>query len=246
MPQLPAGTVTFLFTDIEGSTRLAEHLGDAAWQRVFADYRRLVRDAVEVSGGHVYQDQGESFLFVFERAKDAVLTAIKAQRALARHPWPEGITLRVRMGLHSGEPVVAGDGYAGLDIHRAARICSAGHGGQILLSETTRGLTADALPNGISLRDLGEYWLKDLSHAQRLFQVIVPDLPMDFPPLRSLDVPRNNLPRQLTSFIGREREIQEATRLLTTGCAGGKPRCSRGPAGKGPVWRGSPGLLAAG
>ncbi len=214
MVRLPTGTVTFLFTDIEGSTRLVQHLGDARSEQIFADHRRLLRDAVEAAGGSVAEDQGESFLFVFKRARDAVLAAVTAQRALAAHPWPEGGAIRVRVGLHTGEPVSAGETYVGVDVHRVVRICQAGHGGQVLLSQTTRDLVEQDLPGGVSLRDLGEHQLKDLAKPQRLFQVVIPNLPNDFPPLRSLDVLPNNLPRQLTSFIGREKEIVEIRRLL--------------------------------
>ncbi len=214
MRPLPTGTLTFLFTDIEGSTRLIQHLGDVRSEKVFTDYRRLLCDAVNAGGGHVYEDQGESFLFVFRSAKDAVLASVAAQRAFLSHSWPDGVALRVRMGVHTGEPVSSGEGYVGVDVHRVARICQAGHGGQILLSAAARELIEDDLPSGFSLRDLGEHQLKDLTRSQRLFQVIATDLPSDFPPLRSLDVLPNNLPRQLTIFVGREREIGEIKRLL--------------------------------
>ncbi len=213
---LPTGTVTFLFTDIEGSTRLIQQLGDVRSKQVFADYRLLLLNAAQAATGHLWEDQGESFLFVFQRAKDAVTAAVRGQRALTAHSWPEGSTLGVRMGLHTGEPVSTGDGYVGVDVHRVARICHAGHGGQVLLSETTRGLVADDLPDGVDLRDMGEHRLKDLARPHWLFQVLIPDLPSDFPPLKSLDVLPNNLPIQLTSFIGREREIDEVKRLLST------------------------------
>ncbi len=216
MVGLPTGTVTFLFTDIEGSTRLAQTLGDDRWQQVFADHRRLLQQAVDTAGGILYQDQGESFLVVFQRAKDAVLAAVAAQRALAAHSWPHDGALRVRMGVHSGEPLMAGNDYAGIDLHRAARICAAGHGGQVLLSEATRGLIADGLPECLTLRDLGEYRLKDLGQAQHLYQVMTPDLPADFPALQSLDVRPHNLPVQLTSFIGRNREMAGVKKMLTT------------------------------
>ena len=140
MARLPAGTVTFFFTDIEASTRLLQHVGDVTGAQIFADHRRLLRDAFQAGGGYEYQDQSESFLIVFQSAKDAVRSAAAAQRAIATHPWPEGAMLRVRMGLHSGEPVVAADGYVGLDVHRAARICAAGYGGQVLISERTCAL----------------------------------------------------------------------------------------------------------
>ncbi len=227
MSHLPTGTVTFLFTDIEGSTRLIQHLGDSRSEKVFADYRRLLCDAVNAAGGHVYEDQGESFLFVFQRARDAVLAGIATQRALVGHSWPESTALRVRMGLHTGEPVGTGEGYVGVDVHKVARICRAGHGGQILISQATSDLVKDDLPSGVGLLDLGEYRLKDLARPQPLFQVVVAGLREEFPPLRSLSALPNNLPILLTSFIGREREIAEvkrllaATRLLTLTGAGG-------------------------
>ncbi|MGQ0550359.1 MAG: ATP-binding protein, partial [Armatimonadota bacterium] len=215
MPTLPTGTVTFLFTDIEGSLGLIQRSADAASQ-AFAEHGRLLRDAVESGGGHVYQDQGERFLFVFERAKDALLAAIAVQRALAAHRWPEGITPRVRMGLHSGEPTSSGHDYVGLDVHRAVRICAAGHGGQILLSQTTRDLVEADLPTDMALRDLGNHRLKDLLRPEHIFQLVPADLQGVFPPLVTLDVLPNNLPVQLTSLVGREREIAEVNRLLPT------------------------------
>lgn len=216
MSHLPTGTVTFLCTDIEGSTRLVQHIGDAHSERVFADYRRLLQDAVEASGGHLWEDQGESLFFVFQRAGDALLGAVAAQRTLAVHPWPGRTALRVRMGLPTGEPVSTRDGYVGVDVHRVARICQAGHGGQILLSETTHDLIGGALPEGISLRNLGEHRLKDLTRPVDLFQVAVADLPSNFPPLRALGLLPNNLPIQLASFVGRKREIAEVKSLLST------------------------------
>ncbi|MGQ0550547.1 MAG: ATP-binding protein [Armatimonadota bacterium] len=216
MPRLPTSTVTFLFSDIEASTHIVQHLGDAASEQVFADHRRLLRDVVESAGGLVYQDQGESFLFVFQRAKDAVLAAVTAQRALTIHPWPKGVMLRVRMGLHSGEPAVSCDEYVGLDVHRVARICQAGHGGLILLSQATQELVGEGLPGGVSLQDLGKHRLKDLASPEHIFQAIAPDLPTEFPPLKSLSALPHNLPIQLTSFIGREREMAEVKRLLST------------------------------
>ncbi|MGH2372250.1 MAG: tetratricopeptide repeat protein [bacterium] len=217
MAELPVGTVTFFFTDIEASTRLLQHVGDVTGAQVFADHRRLLRDAFQAGGGYEYQDQGESFLIVFQNAKDAVRSAAAAQQAIATHPWPEGTMLRVRMGLHTGEPVVAADGYVGLDVHRAARICAAGYGGQILISKTTWALIRDDLPDSVVLKDLGEHRLKDLARPERIYQVIIPGLPADFPPLKSLDLLTNNLPSlQLTSFIGREREMTEIKLLLST------------------------------
>ena len=218
MAEFPTGTVTFLFTDIEGATRLLQQLGDR-YPGVIAEHHRLLRAAFKDAGGHEVRTQGDAFVVVFSRAKDALLAALAAQRAISHHSWPDGVHLRVRMGLHTGEPVIGETGYEGIDVHRAARICAVGHGGQILLSETTYALVAKGLPEDVSLRDLGEYRLKDLASAHRLFQVMAAELPVDFPPLTSLNVFPNNLPIQLTSFIGRKREKSEVRRLLS------KSRC---------------------
>jgi predicted ATPase/class 3 adenylate cyclase len=213
---LPTGTVTFLFTDIEGSTRLVQQLGDARSAEVFADHRRLLRQAVAAADGQVSDDQGESFLFVFDGARGAVQAALAAQLALAGFPWPDGAAVRVRMGVHTGEPVGSSDRYVGVDVHRVARICQAGHGGQVLLSEATRTLVEGDLQAGATLRDLGPHRLKDLQRPERLHQLVHPELRADFPPLRSLDQIPNNLPLELTSFIGREREMAEVKRLVTS------------------------------
>jgi predicted ATPase/class 3 adenylate cyclase/DNA-binding CsgD family transcriptional regulator len=212
---LPTGTVTFLFTDIEASTRLLQHLGDR-YADVLTAYRRLLRAACKKNGGREVDTPGDAFFVAFSRARDACAAAVAAQRAIAAHPWPKDTVVRARMGLHTGEPLNVGTGYVGLDVHRAARICDAGHGGQILLSSTTRDLIEQDLPEGVSLRDLGPNRLTDLAHPQHLFQVVTPDLPPDFPALRTLETFPNNLPRQLTSFIGREREMAEVKRLLSS------------------------------
>ncbi len=217
MASLPTGTVTFLFTDIEGSTRLLQDLGDR-YPEVLADCRRLIRTAFEERSGHEIDAQGDAFFIAFPRAKDALLAAVSAQRKIVRHPWPEGSSVRVRMGLHTGEPLSAATGYVGMDLHRAARICAAGHGGQILVSEATSALATEDLSPDLSLRDLGQHRLKDLARPERIFQIVAADLPAEFPPLKSLDTLPNNLPRYLTSFIGREREINEVKRLLSGTC----------------------------
>jgi predicted ATPase/class 3 adenylate cyclase len=216
MAGLPTGTVTFLFTDIEGATTLLQRLGDRRYAEVLAEHQRLLRDAFAKGNGQEIDTQGDAFLVAFSRARDAVGTAVAAQRVLTGHTWPDVASLRVRMGVHTGEPVSGTSGYVGLDVHRAARICAAGHGGQVLLSDTTHALVAKDLPAEVSLRDLGEHRLKDLAGPHRLFQVVATDLPAEFPPLKSLDVLPNNLPVQLTSFIGREREKAEVKRLLST------------------------------
>ncbi|MGH8934774.1 MAG: ATP-binding protein [Acidimicrobiia bacterium] len=208
-----AETITFLFTDIEGSTRLLQRLGDD-YPRVLKDHLDLLRGAVKAEGGRAFGSEGDAIFAGFSSARGAVAAAASAQRALAEHPWPDGVAVRVRMGLHTGEATASSEGYVGLDVHRAARITSAGHGGQVLVSEATRQLIESALPDGLALRDLGEHRLKDLARPERIHQLIVPGLPADFPPLKSLDTVPNNLPTQLTSFVGREREMEEALELL--------------------------------
>jgi class 3 adenylate cyclase len=179
----PAGTVTFLFTDIEGSTRLLQELG-ADYTTVVADHRRILRDAFASAEGREVDTQGDAFFYSFQRARDAVAAAVAGQRALQAHEWPHGAEVRVRMGLHTGEPAVGEEGYIGLDVVRAARICSAGHGGQVLLSETTRALVGGDLPQGVSIRDLGEQKLKDV-RAEHLYQLELSGGPQYFPMLRT-------------------------------------------------------------
>jgi predicted ATPase/class 3 adenylate cyclase len=210
---LPSGTVTLLFTDMEGSTHLLQQLGDR-YARVLAESRSLVRSAFRTFGGHEVDTQGDAFLVAFARAADAVAAAVEIQRSLAAHAWPNGVTVRVRIGLHTGEPQLSTEGYIGLDVHRAARIMSAGHGRQVLLSQTTRNLVEHDLPEGVSLRDLGAHRLKDLQHPSHLFQLVISGLPADFPPLKTLDTHPNNLPIQPTSLIGREKEVATVERLL--------------------------------
>jgi class 3 adenylate cyclase len=188
MASLPGGTVTFLFTDIEGSTRLLQQLGDA-YGDVVRDHRKLLRDHLGDKGGTEVDTQGDAFFYSFSRARDAVAGAVAAQRALAGHEWPESAEVKVRMGLHTGEPSVGDEGYLGLDVVRAARICSAGHGGQILLSETTRALLGNDLPEGVSVVDLGQQNLKDVQH-ERIFQLAV-DGEQSFPPLKT-DAPKSS------------------------------------------------------
>jgi predicted ATPase/class 3 adenylate cyclase len=216
MRDLPAGTVTFLFTDIEGSTRLLQSLGDLAYAKALVDHRLLLRAAFASHGGRELETQGDGFLVVFPRATDAAGAAITAQRALQAHPWPAGGTIRVRIALHAGEAVGAGEGYVGLGLHKVQRICSVAYGGQILLSDTARSLIEEARPPGASVRDLGAHRLKDLQRPERIAQLLHVDLPADFPPLRSLDSLPNNLPYQLTSFVDREREMAALKQLLTS------------------------------
>jgi class 3 adenylate cyclase/DNA-binding NarL/FixJ family response regulator len=181
---LPSGTVTFLFTDIEASTRLVALLGKR-YADVLADHQLLLRSAFADSGREI-DTQGDAFFVVFPRAKDAVAAALAAQRAHACHRWPDGARVRVRMGLHTGEPAALRDRYIGLAVHRAARICAAGHGGQILLSNATYAVLADDLLPDIAFQDLGEHRLKDLDRPERIYQLVVPDLPRVFPPPHTL------------------------------------------------------------
>ena len=178
----PTGTVTFLFTDIEGSTRLLERL-HGAYADVLAEHRRILREAFARWNGHEVDTQGDSFFVAFSRASDALSSAVDAQRALAVAKWPDGADVRVRMGIHTGEPLVSGADYVGMEVHRAARIAAAGHGGQVLVSGTTFDLIADELPSGVTLADLGTYKLKDMRRETRLYQVSVEGLREDFAPL---------------------------------------------------------------
>ncbi len=234
MTSLPTGTVTFLFSDIEGSTRLARSLGDA-WSGVLTDHRALLREAFAAQGGVEVSTEGDSFFVAFPTAVGAVAGAAAGQRSLAAHAWPADSDVRVRMGMHTtGGATIADGTYAGVDVHRAARIMGAGHGGQILVSASTRALVEQDLPDGARLLDLGEHRLKDLPEPELLAQVCVSGLPTEFPALRSLDAVVSRLPAQATTFIGREEEVARVLELLRsnrlvtlTGAGGtGKTRLS--------------------
>jgi predicted ATPase/class 3 adenylate cyclase len=203
--------VTFLFTDIEGSTRLARELGPR-WRDVVEEHNRLMRETIRGSGGIDVRTEGDAVFAVFESASAAVSAAAAAQRQIASGSWPEPI--RVRMGLHTGEGILGGDDYVGLDVHRAARIAGAGHGGQVLISRATRGLVGESLPPGVSLRALGRHRLKDLPEPEDLHQLVIDGLPSDFPPPRTLEVP-TNIPSPLTSFVGRDEELGRVRLLLS-------------------------------
>ncbi len=195
-PELHGGTVTFLFTDIEGSTRLLKALG-GGYSEVLDEQQRILRAAFAAHGGRQVDSQGDSFFVAFRTAKDAVEAAVDAQRDLEAHPWPEGAQVRVRMGLHTGEPKLGGERYVGIGVHRAARIGAAGHGGQVLLSSTTKELAEEDLPPGVAIRDLGERRLKDLDQRQRLYQLVIEGLPSQFATLRTLDVELKRKRRRL-------------------------------------------------
>jgi predicted ATPase/class 3 adenylate cyclase/DNA-binding CsgD family transcriptional regulator len=210
---LPTGTITLLFTDIEGSTLLLQQLGEQ-YGRVLTECRQVLRTALQQSHGHEVDTQGDACFFAFARATDAISAAVATQRAFASYAWPDGVAVRVRVGLHTGEPQRTDEGYVGLDVHLAARMMSVGHGGQVLLSQTTRHLVEHHLPDEVSLRDLGEHRLKDLQYPSHLFQLVIVGLPADFPPLGTLDTHPHNLPVQPTPLIGREREVAAVQQLL--------------------------------
>jgi class 3 adenylate cyclase len=185
MDNPPAGTVTFLFTDIEGSTRLLYRLREY-YETLLADHRRILRQAFTNWNGHEVDTQGDAFFVSFSRATQAVCAGAEAQRKLEEHAWPEQAKVRVRMGIHTGEPLSGEEGYVGMDVHRAARIAHVGHGGQVLLSETTTALVRDELPHGVSLCDLGCHMLKDIPHPEHICQLVIEGMPSEFPPLTSL------------------------------------------------------------
>jgi predicted ATPase/class 3 adenylate cyclase len=207
MAELPTGTVTFLFTDIEGSTGLLEELGDS-YAQALTDHRLVLRKAFADHGGAEVDTQGDAFFAAFARASDAISAAAGAQRALSSGP------IRVRMGIHTGEPLRTDEGYVGMDIHRGARIAAAGHGGQVLISQAARELIQDDLPAEFALHDLGEHRLKDLGRPQRIFQLAAEGLEREFPALATLENRPTNLPPQPTPLIGREQELAEVVELL--------------------------------
>ncbi|MGH2724226.1 MAG: ATP-binding protein [Actinomycetota bacterium] len=224
---LPTGTVTFMFTDIEGSTPLLQELGED-YGKVQDDHMRLLREAIGQGGGTEIRTEGDAFFAVFPSASGAVRAAASAQRALQGHRWSHGKPVRVRMGMHTGEGRLGGDDYLGIDVNRAARIAAAGHGGQVLLSEATRSVVEHDLPGGVSLRDLGGHRLKDIAHPEHLHDLVIEGLPAEFPALKTLDVPVY-LPAQLTSFVGREGLLE----ALTSALNGNRLVTLTGPGGTG-------------
>ena len=213
---LSRGTFTFLFTDIEGSTRLEQAVGRDRYAELRERQREILRAAARDRGGVEQGTEGDSLFVAFPEATDAVEAAVAAQRALAAEPWPDDAPVRVRMGLHTGGAEQSGESLVGLGINRAARLAALAHGGQILASSLIRDQLVDRPVDGVTLRDLGEHRLKDLSASVRIVQVVAAGLPADFPALRSLDARPNNLPTQLTTFIGRDAEIETAAGLLAT------------------------------
>jgi class 3 adenylate cyclase len=209
MPELPRGTVTFLFTDVESSTDLTRRLGER-YAGVLADSRRLLREAIAGHGGVEVDTQGDGLFAAFERARDAVLAAAAAQRSHAEHVWPGDEAVRLRMGLHTAEPHVWEEGYTGLGLTRAARICAVGHGGQVLLSRSTAGIVADDDFPGLHMRDLGAHRLKGLVWPEHVFQLVIDGLASEFP---SLDTPEGAGPATETATVF-FTDLEGLTKLL--------------------------------
>jgi class 3 adenylate cyclase len=176
MPNLPSGTVTFLFSDIEGSTTLLKALGDERYAELLTTHRRLMRETFAGFGGQEIDTQGDAFFYSFPRARDAVAAAVAVQQAHAKAAWPNDVAVRLRIGLHTGEPAVGDEGYTGLDVVRASRLAAIGRGGQVLLSDTTRAIVADDLPDGVTMRSLGERPLRDIERPEPLTELVIPDV----------------------------------------------------------------------
>jgi predicted ATPase/class 3 adenylate cyclase len=221
------GTVTLLFTDIEGSTRLLRQLGPDDYGGLLTRHHAIMRAAIDSCSGVEIKTEGDSFFVLFPRAADAILAATQAQRALAQLEWPGISHVGVRMGIHTGDVRISGGEYVGIDIHRAARISAAAHGGQVVLSAASQAIVGQELPTGVSLRDLGEHRLKDIDEPEHLFQLVIGGLPSEFPPLRAQATRFELLPPELSSFIGRDDLLTRAraalgsTRLLTLTGPGG-------------------------
>ena len=209
----PSGTVTFLFTDIEGSTKLWEAHPEVM-RTSLARHDAMLRDAIERCSGYVFKTVGDSFCAAFSSAPNAVAAAIGAQQALVSAQWPDETPIKVRMALHTGAVESRDADYFGPPVNRVARLLSAAHGGQTILSGATCVLVGDVLPGAVTLRDLGAHQLKDLATPEQVYQLLHPNLPGDFPPIKSLSTHPTNLPHQLTSFIGREKEMAEIGEML--------------------------------
>jgi class 3 adenylate cyclase len=219
LSELPTGTVTLLFTDVENSTELVKGLGEH-YAATLAEHRDLLRRAFEQNGGVEVDTQGDSFLVAFATAPDGVEAAVAAQRALATHEWHDGLEVRVRMGLHTCEPHRAEHGYVGLGVHRGARICTVAHGGQVLLSRSTAGILDDFDLTGVSLLDLGEHRLKDIERPERIYQAAVDELPSAFPALRTIDQ-QVQLSGTVTVVMAEGRRVLRLIRELPSEVVGG-------------------------
>jgi class 3 adenylate cyclase len=205
MATLPAGTVTFVFSDIEGSTALLKRLGDR-YGEVLAEHRRIVREVFAAHDGVEIDTQGDAFFFAFARAREAVAAAVAAQRAHADHRWPDEVEVRVRMGLHTGEPAVGDEGYHGLDVIRAARLSAVGGGGHVVLSETTRALLGSSLPEGVSVHPLGERQLKDIDEPERLYELAIDGVERSNMPVEAVpgQPPADDLGKRMSERIQAE------------------------------------------
>jgi YVTN family beta-propeller protein len=214
VPDLPSGAVTFLFTDIEGSTRLVRQLR-GRYAEVLAEHQRLLREAFAAHGGHEIDTQGDAFFYAFGSAHEAVLAAVEGQRALSGYPWPDETELKVRIGVHTGQAAPVNGRYTGLAVHRAARICAAGHGGQILVSQATQSLLEDEEEDlAVRMRDLGDRQLKDIQRPVRLYQVAAPGLPTEFPPPRVEAPPTGAIEATLAAPVWRRRPVIVAAILV--------------------------------
>jgi class 3 adenylate cyclase len=267
MPNLPSGTVTFVFSDIEGSTALLKRLGDATYAEVLRTHRRIVRETFGAHHGQEIDTQGDAFFYSFPRARDAVAAAVEVQRAHEREAWPEGASVRMRLGLHTGEPAVGDEGYTGLDVVRASRIAAVGRGGQVLLSETTRAIVAGDLPEGVELHSLGDQRLRDIDRPEPLHELRIdgvatttgtrssyadlpldPDLPLDHDPdlPPAIPDPSGILPTWLRGPVGllgaRTSELIEQRVLaeLTDAFAAAREGEASGRASKEPIERMKP------
>jgi class 3 adenylate cyclase len=205
MSALPSGTVTFVFSDVEGSTGLLKCLGER-YGDVITDHRRIVRETFGAHEGVEIDTQGDSFFYAFARARDAVAAAVDAQRAHADHAWPDGEQVRVRMGLHTGEPAVGAEGYLGVDVVRAARLAATGRGGSVLLSETTRALLGSSLPDGVSVHALGERRLKDIDEPERIFELAIEGVEQLEPQAPAVSDPSEGLDPRADDFARRLQE----------------------------------------
>jgi class 3 adenylate cyclase len=211
MTALPSGTVTFVFSDVEGSTALLKRL-DERYAEVIGQHRHIVRDTFGAHDGVEIDAQGDSFFFAFARARDAVAGAVGAQRAHAEHAWPDDEQVRVRMGLHTGEPAVGAEGYLGVDVVRAARLAATGRGGSVLLSETTRALIGSSLPDGVSVHALGERRLKDIDEPERIYELEIAGLAQPEPavaPVAASEAPEDDWERRI------ERDAEDWAKRMT-------------------------------
>jgi class 3 adenylate cyclase len=205
MATLPSGTVTFVFSDIEGSTGLLKRLGER-YAELIAEHRRIVRETFGAHDGVEIDMQGDSFFFAFARARDAATAAVEAQRAHAEHAWPDGESVRVRMGLHTGEPAIGAEGYLGVDVVRTARLCATGMGGHVLLSEATRALIGSSLPEGVSVHALGERRLKDIDEPERVYELAIEGVDQPEPVAAASAQPDDHWERRTADLTSRLTE----------------------------------------